>query len=89
MAPLIWRLVGFVGQAVFGSRFLVQWIVSERRQESVIPQYFWYASLLGALLLTGYAVYIKDPVFIIGQSFGVLVYVRNIRLRRNHRRAEA
>lgn len=89
MTPSIWKVIGFGGQAVFASRFIVQWIVSERRQESVIPQYFWYASLVGSLLLAAYAIYLGDPVFIIGQSFGSLIYVRNLWLRRNHRRAAA
>ena len=82
-------MTGFAGQAVFGSRFLVQWIVSEKRHESVIPEYFWYASLVGSVLLFGYAIFIKDPVFIIGQSFGTIVYLRNIRLRRSQRKANA
>jgi lipid-A-disaccharide synthase-like uncharacterized protein len=73
-----WLVVGFVGQALFGSRFLVQWIVSERRGESVVPLAFWYLSLGGAALLLAYAVWRQDPVFILGQSFGFLVYTRNL-----------
>jgi lipid-A-disaccharide synthase-like uncharacterized protein len=73
-----WLLVGFVGQALFGSRFLVQWIVSERKGESVVPLAFWYLSLGGAALLLAYAIWRQDPVFILGQSFGFLVYTRNL-----------
>ena len=75
---LIWKLVGFGGQALFGSRFLVQWIATERRRKSVVPTAFWYLSLCGGLTLLSYAISIKDPVFITGQSFGVLVYTRNL-----------
>jgi len=80
---MVGKTIGYTGQMVFGSRFLVQWIVSEKRRKSVIPQYFWYASLIGSLLLTGYAISIGDPVFILGQSLGVIIYLRNIRLHRN------
>ena len=75
---LIWKAVGFAGQALFGSRFLVQWIATERRRQSVVPTAFWYLSLCGGLTLLSYAISIKDSVFITGQSFGVLVYVRNL-----------
>lgn len=75
---LIWKVVGFGGQALFGSRFLVQWIATERRRRSVVPTAFWYLSLLGGLTLLSYAISINDPVFITGQSFGVLVYSRNL-----------
>ena len=73
-----WLLVGFAGQAMFFSRFLLQWIVSERRGESVIPRGFWYLSLGGAALLLAYAIHRRDPVFIVGQCFGFVVYVRNL-----------
>ena len=74
----VWLVVGFLGQALFGSRFLVQWIASERRGESVVPLAFWYLSLGGAALLLAYAIWRQDPVFILGQSFGFLVYTRNL-----------
>ena len=74
----LWLVVGFLGQALFGSRFLVQWIVSERRGESVVPLAFWYLSLGGASLLLAYAIWRQDPVFILGQSLGFLVYTRNL-----------
>ncbi|MBW1824696.1 MAG: lipid-A-disaccharide synthase N-terminal domain-containing protein, partial [Deltaproteobacteria bacterium] len=60
------------------SRFLVQWIASERRKESVIPLYFWYLSLSGGIILFFYAMHIRDPIFILGQSCGVFVYTRNL-----------
>ena len=73
-----WLAIGFLGQAMFFSRFLVQWIVTERRKESVIPLSFWYFSLGGAALLLSYAIYRQDPVFILGQCFGFFVYTRNL-----------
>jgi lipid-A-disaccharide synthase-like uncharacterized protein len=77
---VIWLFLGFSGQAAFASRFLVQWIVSEKRGESVIPIAFWYLSLLGSAILLAYAIFRRDPVFILGQSFGSVVYVRNLML---------
>jgi lipid-A-disaccharide synthase-like uncharacterized protein len=85
----LWLVVGFIGQALFGSRFLVQWIVSERRGESVVPLAFWYLSLGGASLLLAYAIWRQDPVFILGQSFGFLVYTRNLILIARRARADA
>lgn len=86
---IIWLSVGFLGQAMFTSRFLVQWIVSERARKSVVPDAFWYLSIAGGLSLLSYAVYKQDPVFILGQSTGLIVYVRNlVLLRRNRQEAE-
>ena len=70
-------LIGYAGQALFTMRFLVQWIATERARKSVIPVAFWFFSIGGGLLLFGYALFIRDPVFILGQGFGVFVYVRN------------
>jgi len=75
-----WIVVGFVGQAAFFMRFLVQWIASEKRGESFIPIYFWYLSISGGLILLLYAIQIGDPVFTLGQSCGVIVYIRNLML---------
>ena len=74
----MWIIIGFVGQGLFTMRFVVQWISSERNKKSVIPLAFWYFSLAGGIVLFSYAVYRKDPVFILGQSFGVFVYTRNL-----------
>ncbi len=73
-----WLIVGFLGQVLFFSRFLVQWIASERRGESIVPVSFWYFSLGGSSLLLSYAIYRRDPVFIVGQCFGFFVYTRNL-----------
>ena len=74
-----WVLFGILGQILFGSRFIVQWLASERRKESTIPVAFWYLSLLGGMILFAYAFwYRQDIVFTIGQSAGVFIYVRNL-----------
>ena len=76
----LWVAFGILGQAIFGGRFIVQWIASERRRQSHIPIAFWYMSLLGGVVTLAYAIHKKDPVFIIGQGSGVIVYVRNLML---------
>ena len=73
-----WELIGFVGLVVFSSRFIIQWIVSERRKESVIPVSFWYLSILGSLLLLSYAISRADPIFILSYLFNGLIYGRNL-----------
>jgi lipid-A-disaccharide synthase-like uncharacterized protein len=76
----LWLSIGMCGQIIFGSRFLLQWISSERAGKSYIPMCFWYLSLFGSLLLLTYAIHTKDIVFTIGQTSGFLVYIRNIML---------
>jgi lipid-A-disaccharide synthase-like uncharacterized protein len=76
----MWLILGFVGQAVFTGRFALQWLYSEYKKRSVIPVGFWHLSLLGSALLLVYAIYRQDPVFIVGQSFGFIVYLRNLQL---------
>ena len=83
-ADHLWLILGLLGQAVFGGRFIVQWISSERRRESHIPIVFWYMSLLGGAITLAYAIHKKDPVFIIGQGSGVVVYIRNLMLIYRH-----
>lgn len=74
----LWICFGFVGQLLFGSRFLIQWIASERKKESIIPLAFWYLSICGSAILLSYAIHKKDPVFILGQSTGLFIYFRNL-----------
>ena len=76
----VWLIIGFLGQGLFFTRWLVQWFKSERDRESRIPVAFWYFSLVGGLITLSYAVYRRDPVFIAGQSIGTLVYLRNLML---------
>ena len=82
----VWVTVGFLGQTLFFMRFFVQWIASEKRKESVIPVAFWYFSIGGGLVLLTYAIYRRDPVFIVGQSAGLFVYLRNLLLIRQKER---
>ncbi len=77
-----WLVVGLLGQAGFSARFAVQWLASERRGESVIPASFWWLSLAGGTLLLAYALHRRDPVFVLGQAAGLVVYARNLVLRR-------
>jgi len=78
--PQFWLSVGFVGQVFFSTRFIVQWIASEKRKESVIPVSFWFFSIGGGLTLFTYALYRHDPVFILGEAAGVFIYSRNLHL---------
>jgi lipid-A-disaccharide synthase-like uncharacterized protein len=74
----VWLGFGLLGQALFSARFLVQWIASERRKQSVMPVHFWYFSVGGGVMLLAYAIYRLDPVFILGQGAGLFVYARNL-----------
>lgn len=77
-----WVGIGLAGQACFFSRFLVQWLASERQGRSVVPRAFWYLSISGGLILLSYSLWRRDPVFILGQSVGLFVYLRNLMLLR-------
>lgn len=86
----LWKTIGLLGQVIFGSRFFVQWFASERLKRSVIPLTFWHLSLMGGLLTFAYAIYIQEPVFIIAQAGGVLIYSRNLYfIYRDSRRSRA
>ncbi|MEO1909277.1 MAG: lipid-A-disaccharide synthase N-terminal domain-containing protein [Paracoccus sp. (in: a-proteobacteria)] len=85
----IWLGVGFLGQALFSARFIIQWLASERVRQSVIPHAFWWFSIAGGVTLLAYALWRKDPVFVLGQALGLIVYVRNLMLIRQHRVADA
>jgi lipid-A-disaccharide synthase-like uncharacterized protein len=74
----IWIAIGLFGQLLFSCRFLVQWITSEKMKKSVIPIAFWYLSIGGSVTLLSYAIYRTDPVFILGQSGGLIIYLRNL-----------
>jgi lipid-A-disaccharide synthase-like uncharacterized protein len=75
---VVWVAVGIAAQLLFFGRFLVQWLASEAKRESVIPVSFWYFSLAGGAGLLVYALHKRDPVFILGQAGGLLIYARNI-----------
>ena len=78
MGHTFWTYLGYLGQVTFGSRFVVQWIVSERRKQTVIPHAFWYLSAGGGALILAYAIHQRDPVFIGPQAAGLLIYLRNL-----------
>jgi lipid-A-disaccharide synthase-like uncharacterized protein len=75
---LWWVILGLTAQIVFGMRFIVQWWVSEKAGKSTVPLSFWYLSLAGGVLMLAYAIYRWDPVFMLGQALGLVVYVRNL-----------
>ena len=75
---LYFLVIGFIGQGIFASRFIVQWIYSEQKGESAIPIIFWYLSIFGGIFLLVYAIFRKDPVIITGQCFGIFIYLRNL-----------
>ncbi len=81
----LWIGIGFFGQLLFSARFIVQWLVSEKRRKSVTPVAFWYFSLAGGVVLLAYAIHRQDKVFIVGQAAGLIVYVRNLILIRRPR----
>ena len=82
-------LLGLLGQGLFFSRFLVQWLASEKTGKSVVPVSFWYLSIGGGGLLLFYAIWRKDPVIILGQLVGLFVYIRNLMLIYRHKTAQA
>ncbi len=73
-----WLAIGFLGQALFSARFIVQWLSSEKVKKSVIPTAFWYFSVAGGATLLAYAIHRQDPVFIVGQAAGLFIYARNL-----------
>ncbi|MFP4058684.1 MAG: lipid-A-disaccharide synthase N-terminal domain-containing protein [Candidatus Brocadiia bacterium] len=84
-----WFALGFAAQLLFSARFVVQWVASERRRRSYFPMAFWYLSLSGSALLLAYSIWRQDPVFILGQSFNSIIYVRNLMLIFRHRGEQA
>ena len=85
-ADATWLFVGLLGQIMFTARFLVQWLASERAGKSVIPIAFWYFSILGSLIVLAYGIHKFEPVIIVGQIPGVVIYARNLWLIHRERR---
>ena len=84
----VWKVVGWLGNAVFFSRFVVQWYATEKRKQVVVPSAFWWLSLSGSLLLLAYALfYQKDSVFIFAYAFTWIPYIRNLIIHRRHKNA--
>lgn len=82
----VWATIALVGQAIFGGRFVLQWIVSEYKKRSYVPTAFWFLSLAGSLILLGYSIHIKNPIFMLSFSLNTLIYLRNIHLIYKHDR---
>ncbi|MCC7412859.1 MAG: lipid-A-disaccharide synthase N-terminal domain-containing protein [Gammaproteobacteria bacterium] len=78
MSTMAWIVIGFIGQSMYFLRMLLQWLTSEKLRRSVVPITFWYFSLAGSVILLAYAIHRRDPVFIVGQAFGFVVYLRNL-----------
>lgn len=87
--PVFWLVVGFAGQGLFTLRFVVQWLASERSGRVVVPASFWWVSILGAVVLLSYAISRRDPVIALGQSMGLVVYIRNLMLEKGGRKGPA
>lgn len=85
---IIWLSIGFAGQALFAMRFIIQWVVSEQKRDSVIPIAFWYFSIGGGAVLLSYAIWREDPVIILGQCTGLFIYLRNLYFIYANRRAD-
>jgi lipid-A-disaccharide synthase-like uncharacterized protein len=84
----VWKVIGWLGNAIFFSRFLVQWYATEKRKQVVVPSAFWWLSLSGSLLLLSYALfYQKDSVFIFAYAFTWIPYIRNLVISRRHKKA--
>jgi lipid-A-disaccharide synthase-like uncharacterized protein len=73
-----WTAFGFIGQSLFTGRFIIQWWMTERARQSVVPRYFWYLSIAGTLMLLVYAIAVVDPVIMLGQGLGLVLYTRNL-----------
>ncbi|MCM2294296.1 lipid-A-disaccharide synthase N-terminal domain-containing protein [Allorhizobium sp. BGMRC 0089] len=87
-ADLIWVVLGLVAQLIFSLRFIIQWLVSEKEKRSVIPTAFWWISIVGSIMLLAYGIHRHDPIIILGQALGIVVYGRNLMLLYQGQKAE-
>jgi len=85
----VWKVVGWVGNLIFSSRFIVQWYATEKRRQVVVPQAFWWLSLFGALTLLFYSVHQRDSVFIFAYAFSWFPYMRNLVIHRRNKAAQS
>jgi len=84
----VWKVIGWVGNATFFSRFFVQWYATEKKKQVVVPTAFWWLSLIGSFLLLCYALFYKrDSVFIFAYAFTWIPYIRNLVIQRRHKDA--
>lgn len=86
-ADALWVTVGLLGQLMFTGRFIVQWLASEKAGRSVVPIAFWYFSIAGSVIVLAYGIHKLDPVIIVGQLPGTVIYSRNLWLIRAEKRS--
>jgi lipid-A-disaccharide synthase-like uncharacterized protein len=84
----IWKLIGWLGNIVFFSRFFVQWIATEKHKKVTVPASFWWLSLVGSMLLLIYGLWQRDSVFIFSYAFTWIPYVRNLVIHARHKAAQ-
>ena len=83
----VWKVVGWFGNAVFFSRFFVQWYATEKKKQVVVPQAFWWLSLAGSVTLLCYSLHQQDSVFIFAYAFTWIPYIRNLMIHRKNKAA--
>jgi lipid-A-disaccharide synthase-like uncharacterized protein len=83
----VWKVIGWLGNLIFSSRFLVQWYATEKRKQVVVPQAFWWLSLIGSLIFLCYSIHQQDSVFIFAYAFTWIPYSRNLIIHRRHKEA--
>ena len=83
----VWKVVGWLGNAVFFSRFIVQWYATEKKKQVVVPQAFWWLSLVGSVTLLAYSLHQQDSVFIFAYAFTWIPYIRNLVIHRQNKAA--
>lgn len=84
----VWKVIGWLGNATFFSRFFVQWYATEKKKQVVVPQAFWWLSLIGSVTLLAYGLfYLKDSVVIFAYAFTWIPYIRNLMIHRRNKKA--
>ncbi|KAA3519371.1 lipid A biosynthesis protein [Agrobacterium vitis] len=85
---LIWLALGVIAQLMFSLRFIIQWLVSEKQKRSVIPAAFWWFSVIGGIMLLAYGIHRGEPIIMLGQGLGIIVYIRNLMLLHQGRKTD-
>jgi lipid-A-disaccharide synthase-like uncharacterized protein len=80
----VWKIVGWLGNAIFFSRFIVQWYATEKKKQVIVPAVFWWLSLLGSITLLAYSIHKRDSVFIFAYAFTWIPYIRNLIIHQRH-----